>query len=139
MPVLNYYAVALCAVLSMVVGFIWYGPLFGRLWLEIIGANVKDIKARKEMQKAAGPLYLVQFLLSLFQVIVLATYISGLPQGEGLQQSLWIWAAFVMPICAGSAMWNNDSRKVACTRFLLQGGYQLILFVMFGLILTMWR
>lgn len=44
---INYYAVVASSVLAMVVGAIWYGPLFGKKWLEITGANTSDIVARK--------------------------------------------------------------------------------------------
>lgn len=139
----NYAAVVLCGVLSMVVGFIWYGPFFGRKWMEIVGANPKDMAERKKMQKAAGPMYFVQFLLSLFQVYVLARYIdmlhNQLVNVNPVENALWIWAAFVMPVVAGNAMWNNDSSKISWARFLIQAGYQLTLFVMFAVILSAWR
>lgn len=135
----NYGAVVLCGVLSMVVGFIWYGPLFGKKWMEIVGANPKDMAERKKMQKAAGPMYLVQFLLSLFQVYVLARYFMYANNASGVENAVWIWAGFVMPVVAGSAMWNNDSSKISWARFLIQASYQLILFVMFALILSAWR
>ncbi|MEK7187319.1 MAG: DUF1761 domain-containing protein [Patescibacteria group bacterium] len=135
---INYWAVLACGILSMVIGFIWYGPLFGKKWMEIVGANPKDMAARKEMQKKAGPLYLVQFLLTLFQVYVLAHFIQAWADASSLETALWIWAAFIMPIVAGSAMWNNDSRKIAWSRFLIQSGYQLVLFITFGYILGTW-
>jgi hypothetical protein len=91
------------------------------------------------MQKAAGPLYGIQFLLTLFQAYILAGYLANWTAISGLHQSLLIWSAFIMPIVAGSSMWNNDSKKIAWTRFLLQAGYQLILFVVFGLILSYWK
>ena len=128
-------AIIVGAVLAMVIGYVWYGPLFGKKWMEVIGATEMDMEKRKEMQKAAGPLYVVQFILALFQVWVLSMVIANWTSVSGLEAALWVWAAFVMPIVAGGAMWNNDSKKVTWTRFLLQGGYQLILFVIFGLIL----
>lgn len=136
---INYLAVFACAVLSMVIGYIWYGPLFGKKWMEITGATHLDKAAREKMQKSAGPLYLVQFGLTLFQVMVLAYYIQGWKDASGLENSLWIWAAFVMPIVAGSAMWNNDAKKIAWARFLIQAGYQLIMFSVFGWVLGMWK
>lgn len=136
---INYLAVAVCAVLSMVIGAVWYGPLFGKKWMEIVGANPDDVEARKKMQKSAGPLYAVQFVLAFFQVWVLAYYIANWEDISGFQNALWIWAGFVMPTVAGSAMWNNDSARISWARFLIQGGYQLILFAIFGLILGMWR
>ncbi|EKD23769.1 MAG: hypothetical protein ACD_81C00185G0007 [uncultured bacterium] len=139
MITINYWAVLVCAILSMVLGFIWYGPLFGKKWLEITGATKLDEIVRREMMKRANKLYVVQFILSLFQVWVLAYYIAGWTDASGLINALWIWAAFIMPTVAGSAMWNNDSAKVSWARFLIQAGYQLVLFVLFGLILGMWH
>ncbi len=57
---INYLAILVCGVLSMVIGAIWYGPLFGKKWMEICGVNADDLNARKEMQKGAAPLYAVQ-------------------------------------------------------------------------------
>jgi hypothetical protein len=135
----NYWAILICGVLSMVVGAIWYGPLFGRKWCEIVGVDPNNIEGIKKMQKESTKLYVVQFILTLFQVWVLAYYIEGWKEASGLQNALWIWVAFVMPIIAGTAMWNNDSKKIAWTRFLIQSGYQLVIFIIFGLILGFWK
>ncbi len=136
---INYLAVFVCGMLSMVVGSIWYGPLFGRKWCQIVGANPDDVKARKEMQKKAGPLYAVQFLLTLFQVTVLARLIADTVNVSGLERSLWIFAAFVMPTIAGSSMWNNESTKKSWDRFFVQTGYQLVMFGIYGVVLGMWK
>lgn len=137
--IINYWAVLVCAVISMVVGAIWYGPLFGKTWMHICGVTASDLEARKKMQKTAGPLYVVQFLLTLFQVWVLAYYIGGWKDASGVVNSLWIWGAFIMPTVAGASMWNNDATKVKWARFLIQTGYQLVLFVIFGFVLGMWK
>jgi hypothetical protein len=136
--VVNYYAIIVGAILSMVIGTIWYGPLFGKKWMEIIGANTQDKKAREKMQKEAMPFYGVQFLLTLFQVLVLAHLIADTTRVGGLERSLWIWAAFVIPTLAGASMWTAESGKIKWSRFLIQGGYQLILFIVFGLLLQFW-
>lgn len=135
----NYIAIVAGAVISMIVGAVWYGPLFGKKWMEIIGVDSADAEARKKMQKSAGPLYAVQFLLTLFQVLVLAHLIADTKTVGGLERSLWIWAAFVIPTLAGAVMWTNQSGKLKRTRFLIQGGYQLILFIVFGLLLQFWK
>lgn len=136
---INYFAVATCAVLTMVIGAVWYGPLFGRKWMEIIGVNPDDQEAKKKMQKSAGPLYLMQFVLALFQVLVLVHFIAEAGLMGGLERALWIWAAFVIPTLAGAVMWTNQSGILKWTRFFIQGGYQLVIFIAFGLILQFWR
>jgi len=135
----NYLAIIISGILAMVIGAIWYGPLFGKVWLKVIGATDMDLKKRKEMQKQAMPLYGIQFILALFQIWVFAWYIMALPNYSGIVHAIWIWAAFVIPTLAGTAMWNNNSNKIKLTQFLLQGGYQLICFLMFGLILNFWK
>jgi hypothetical protein len=139
MTVINYWAVAVGAVLSMVIGAIWYGPVFGKKWMEILGVDPADMEARKKMQKSAGPLYGVQFILTLFQVLVLAHLVADTQIAGGLERALWIWAAFVIPTLAGAVMWTNETAKLKWARFLIQGGYQLILFVVFGLLLQFWK
>ena len=136
--IINYWAVLVCAVLAMALGFLWYGPLFGKKWMSIVGVGPADLAARQKMQQNVWKLYVAQFLLVLFQVWVLAYYIAGWQEASGLVNALWIWAAFIMPTVAGAAMWNNDSAKISWARFMIQAGYQLVLFVMFGLILGAW-
>lgn len=136
---INYFAIGVGAVLSMVIGALWYGPLFGKKWMEIIGINPHDAEARKIMQKSAGPWYAVQFLLTLFQVLVLAHLIADTTRAGGLERALWIWAAFVVPTLAGAVMWTNEQGKQKLARFLIQGGYQLIIFIVFGLLLQYWK
>jgi hypothetical protein len=97
---INYWAIASGAVLSMVIGAIWYGPLFGKKWMEITGVNPADLEARKKMQKSAGLLYVVQFVLTLFQVLILAHLVADTKLAGELERSLWIWAAFIIPTLA---------------------------------------
>jgi len=135
----NYFAVAAGAVLSMVVGAIWYGPLFGKKWMEIIGVNASNLEERKKMEKSAGPLYIVQFVLTLFQIFVLAHLIADTTRASGIERALWIWAAFVIPTLAGAVMWTNENTKMKWARFLIQGGYQLTMFLIFGILLQVWK
>ncbi|OGH67066.1 MAG: hypothetical protein A3B90_00560 [Candidatus Magasanikbacteria bacterium RIFCSPHIGHO2_02_FULL_41_13] len=137
---INYYAVLVCGLAAMVLGSIWYGPLFGKKWMEIIKATpAKTPEEKKKMMSQSMPLYVIQFVLVLFQAWVLAYYIAGWKDASGFTNSLWIWAAFVMPTVAACSMWTNDSRRIVWARFLIQAGYNLVLFVMFGLILGMWK
>ncbi|MCE9643993.1 DUF1761 domain-containing protein [Candidatus Parcubacteria bacterium] len=136
---INYLSVLACGVFAMVAGFLWYGPLFGKVWLGVIGASADDLARRAEMQKRAMPLYLVQFLLVLFQAYVLAHFVKGWTEATGVETALWIWVGFIMPTVAAGSMWNNDSARISWTRFALQAGYQLICLVAFGFILGYWQ
>lgn len=136
---INYFAVVVGALLSMAIGALWYGPLFGKKWMQIVGVNPDDLEARKKMQKNAMSLYLVQFVLTLFQVLVLAHLIADTTRVGGLERALWIWGAFAIPTLAGAVMWTNEQGKMKLARFLIQGGYQLTIFIVFGLLLQFWK
>ncbi len=135
----NYWAIIVGAILSMVIGGIWYGPIFGKKWMEIVGIDPNDKEKLAKMQKSAGLIYFVQFVLTLFQVLVLAHLIADTKLVGGLERSLWIWAAFIIPTLAGAVMWTNASGKIKWALFLIQGGYQLIIFIVFGLLLQFWK
>jgi hypothetical protein len=140
---IHFLPVLVCAVISMVLGMLWYGPIFGKAWMRVIKADpdcMTDPVKRKEANKKAMPLYLLQFLLALVQIWTLSKYISlGAASSSGLATALCLWVGFVLPTVAGGAMWSGDSRKDAWNRFFLTAGFQLLLFLVFGLILNAWR
>ena len=137
---INIWAVLVCTILTLVIGFIWYGPIFGKKWMEITGADKMDMERRKEMMKGVWKLYIAQIALALLQVYVLAWYLNTIGNiSSGIHTAFSIWLAFVMPTIAGTAMWNNDSAKISWARFFIQSGYQLIIFIVFGLILSFWK
>ena len=130
----------MCAVLAMAVGFVWYGPLFGTVWLRLADIKPNDIKKRQEMQKAAGPLYGVQFVLTFLAALVLDTFIGATTDVKvGLTVSLLVWLGFVVPTLAGTIMWTAEDGQRKKVRFLLQLGYQLVIFLIFGMVLTWWN
>ena len=72
----NLYAVLVCAVAAMVVGFVWYSPmLFARPWMRAMGLDPDDKARVAEMQKGAGPSYGVSFVSALITAFVLGKII----------------------------------------------------------------
>ena len=134
---INIWGVLAAALLSMVLGFIWYGPLFGKKWMEIIGATGINAEKRKEMQKGAQKLYAISFALAFVQATVFDALIKSLPEVSSLNVAFISWLAFAVPIVAAGAMWNNDSSEVSRARFLINAGYYLVLFAIYGFILGM--
>ena len=135
---INILAVLACGVVGLVLGFVWYGPLFGKLWMHLCKMDELSEEEKLKMQKNAMKLYATQLLLTLFQAFVLAHFLGGFGAVTGIFGSLWIWAGFVLPTVATLSMWGNDSGKTAWVRFGITAGFQLVLFVMFGLILGIW-
>ncbi len=134
---INYGAVGVCAVLSMVFGSLWYGPLFGKAWLEGNGVTAGNL-TRTGAQKNAGSLYVFQFVLSLLQLLVLARFINSALDASGVETAFWVWLGFVVPTIAGLSLWNARPGETRMTIFFISAGYQLVSLLAFGYILEMW-
>jgi hypothetical protein len=119
----------------MIIGMIWYVKLFGKKWSEINGGNIEN------KQKTVWVPYVIQLILTLIQLLIISFIVQGSSsrQVSGVEISLWMYVGFIFPIIGTSSLWNNESSKNAWTRFLLQAGYQLIMFVIYGAILGNWR
>ena len=66
-PEINWLAVVLAAVSSMVVGFVWYAkPVFGRRWMRLSGIT------EEQTQKGAALPLIITFIVSFLTAAVLA-------------------------------------------------------------------
>lgn len=139
--VVNYLAVFVCAVLSMILGFLWYGPIFGRKWLEAIGmdpAIMDDKEKCKEMGKGMSKLYFIQFVLSILQSFAIVLFYQG-GGPQSIKLLVFIWLGFVVPVLGSSSVWGETSKKRAWLKFGIQAGYQLVFILVASLALSFWR
>jgi hypothetical protein len=127
----NWIAIVLGALLSMLLGFLWYGPLFGKVWLRSIG------KKQEELQSRAG-MYVVAFLAALVTAYVLAALIAG------LGVTVWWWGAVVgavisVGIGAAAALINGLFLRESFGSWLLFAFYQLVLYAVEGAVFAVWK
>ena len=132
------WAVALAAVATMVVGFLWYSPLlFARPWMVAMGYDPDDKTRIAEMQKSAGPMYGISLLASLLSAFVLAKILVGLTIYSalyGMKIGLAVWLAFVATVQLTDKMFGQRPMKL----FLINTGYQLVCYLLMGAILGKW-
>ncbi len=137
---INYLAVLGGAVLSMIIGSIWYGPLLGEAWMKELGMKSKDMT--EEMKKDMMKQYGLMFVGSLFMSYVLAHAVifsgsymnlSGLP--VGITSGFFNWLGFVAPVTLGSVLWEGKSWKLWC----INNGYYVITLMSMGVLLAIWK
>ena len=140
MPVIpiNYLAVLVSAIANMVLGFLWFGPLFGKSWMALSGVSVPSPEQRKKM----GPLYLLAFVAALIMAFVMAhalyfastvLQVSGV--SAGLQAGFWNWLGFVAVVTLGMVLWEGKSWKL----WAIINGYWLVSLLVMGVILGVWQ
>jgi hypothetical protein len=139
---INYLAVLVCGVAAMIIGFIWYGPLFGKTWMKIMHAESMSDAQKQAMKKNMGAMYFLQFVMSLITASVLAYFITNattsMPSVSGVSIAICAWFGFVLTTEAGAALWSGKPKKVAWKMFLISASGALVTFIIFGLILSSW-
>ncbi len=131
---INYWAVILSAISSMIIGSVWYGPLFGKKFMEAMGMNKWTPEEQEKMKKKMFVTYFLQFLASLLMFFILAWYIkmsifSGFK--AGLSNAFGLWLGFVVPLSLGNALWGGKM-----TLFWLNIGNMLLTLLAAGAIIA---
>lgn len=132
MPEVNWSAVALCAVSSLVLGGIWYSPiLFGKPWQRAAGLSDEQAQSGN-----MAMIFGLAFLLSLIAAYVFALFIGsemslGASTAAGFSAGL-CWVAASYGIC-----YLFERRSLSL--WLINGGYHTVQFTLFGLILGLMK
>jgi hypothetical protein len=136
---LNWVAILVAAVSTMVVGFLWYSPLlFAKPWMREMGYDPNDKAKTEEMKKSAGKAYGGSFVASLISAFTLALILHGLRAEDwhfGIMASFHIWLGFVATVQFTGALFMKQSMKL----FAINTGYQLVCYLVMGTILTVWK
>jgi hypothetical protein len=136
---LNWLAVLVAAISTMVVGFLWYSPLlFAKPWMREMGYDPNDKAKTEEMKKSAGPAYAGSMVAGLLSAFTLALILHGLRAEDlhfGIMASFHIWLGFVATVQFTGALFMKQSIKL----FAINTGYQLVCYLVMGTILTVWR
>jgi hypothetical protein len=139
-PSINYLGVIVAALAGIFLGFLWYGPLFGKAWMKLMGFSKESIE--KQKKKGMGASYAMMTLGTLLMAYVLAhttefamNYTNIYGMTGGLMSGVWTWAGFVVPVKIGDQLWGGKSWKL----FLLDGGYSFVSLALMGVIVATWR
>ncbi len=107
---INYLALIVAAIASMVIGSLWYGPLFGKAFMRAMGMDKPSGGEQAEMAKGMMISYAVQFVASLVMFYVLAMFMGDLGQltvSGGMMVGFWAWLGFVVPVKLADALWGG--------------------------------
>jgi hypothetical protein len=135
----NIWAVLVSALATMAVGLVWYSPLlFARPWTVLMGYDPDDKAKLAEMQKSAGPSYMLSLVASvvsaavLGKIIAVATISSPL---YGMKVGLAVWLGFVTTVQLTNSLFSRQPAKL----YAINTGYQLVCYLAMGAIMGTWR
>ena len=131
MPQVNFMAVLVAALSSFMLGGLWYSKaLFGEAWNRAANANPK------EKHGHPAKVFGVSFLFALIAAFVYAWLMPPAASvGHAATQGLLVGAGVV----AASFGINYQFANRGATLWLIDGGYHSAQFLIYGLIIGLWR
>jgi hypothetical protein len=129
----NFFAVFVAALASMIIGSLWYGPIFGKYWVKLSGITKKDLE--KAQKRGMWKTYLANFIALIVMAYVLAhiiAYIGATNFYEGSVAGFWVWLGFVAPVMLGMVLWEGKPIQL----YLLNVGCHLISLIAMGALIA---
>jgi hypothetical protein len=125
---INWLAVLLAAVAHQAIGFLWYGPLFGRLWMERRGLS------REQVAAGGGGAIAVATVASLVMSAAFALLLTIPPNVSVVNGVVWglvLGAGFVATTTIINGVFEARDRTV----IVLYAAYEIVALMVMGAIL----
>ena len=137
MSSLNFLAIIVATLSTFVVGWLWYGPLFGNAWMNAIGMS------EEQLQEAnMGKIFGLAFIFELIMAFNLAMFLTGTPEAaEQMNANMGAFYGFLTGFgwiffaLAVNSLYEQRSWKY----ILINGGYWSVAFTIMGLIIGAWK
>ncbi len=133
---INFFSILITSIVLFVIGFLWYGLLFGKQWLKL--SKIPALEIAKSKHKGMVKPSTFNFIGNIVLVYVLANFVNlfGISSvGQGAILGFWIWLGFfASTTLLGSVLWENKPWSL----FALNGLYWLIELMVACAILAIW-
>ena len=130
MASVNWLAVIVSALAGFAIGGLWYGPLFGKAWMREVGMTDEKMKSANMLKIYGGAL-----LLNLIAAFSLAMFVGKGDMNFGVFAGIMTGFTFVSMALGVTYLFEHRSLKL----WLINAGYQTVIFTVMGAILGAWH
>jgi hypothetical protein len=136
---INLLSVLVAAVVAFILGFLFHGPVLGKVWMKL--ANVPMTGNEKFADMV--PQMLWNMLSNLVTAYVLAViylyasmspYLSGPGIGAGVEVAIWAWLGFLVTSTSIEVIWMGKKSKL----WLFECACSLVVMIAMGAIIGAW-
>ena len=129
---MNWVAIVIAAIAQFIIGWIWYGPLFGKTWMSMMGMSQQSM-SREGMRKTMT-LTFIGSLVTAAVLSMLVGWMGAKTLSAGIAAGFWAWLGFVATVTLGGVLFA----KMSWNLYILNNAYQLISLAVMGAILAKW-
>ncbi len=136
---INYLAVVVAAVAAFILGFLFHGPLTGKLWMKL--ANIHPTGNEKMADMI--PQLIWNMLANLVMAYVLAViylyassspYLGATGLWGGVIIGIWLWLGFLVTSSSIEVIWMGRSAKL----WLFEAACSFVVMAVMGAIIGNW-
>ncbi|OHB00277.1 MAG: hypothetical protein A3E93_01235 [Candidatus Zambryskibacteria bacterium RIFCSPHIGHO2_12_FULL_43_12b] len=134
MESINYIAILVAGIAPLVIGSLWYGPIFGKIWIKEAGFTPEMMAQGKE--KGMKKSYAITFIFSLvsaYALYYLMSVQSVATISSAITLASLIWLGFQLPIHLSTVLWDTKSFKL----FVIYSLHSLVALWVTGIILVL--
>lgn len=144
-------AIGVSVLAAMVIGFIWYGPLFGKAWAKEVGVDMSKKPPTNEMVRSMALMLIGAFLIAYTLAhnieawrIVMGTFMasgkmpgmqpSHIPLGLALNSAAWTTVGYIVPLVLNQVAFERKTWKL----FFINVGYYLVTLAAMSFTMSYW-
>lgn len=132
----NYLSLLVCGLVAMIIGYLWYGPLFGKTWLKLIGKKAGEMKAA--MTKTYGLVFLAFLVIAWFLEHVIWYAAPGnVTVLIALKTAFYMWLGFVVAVSFIQNLFSPVKKPM--NLMLIDNGFYLVVLLAMSLVVVSFR
>lgn len=114
---INYTAVILAALAAFFIGFMFHGPLFGKLWMRLANIQPTGKEKLSDMMAQMGLNFLAN-VVAAYVLSVIYLFASTSPEMggsgalNGMTCAFWVWLGFVVTATSMDVIWMGKSKNL---------------------------
>jgi hypothetical protein len=136
---INLLAVAVSAAVAFILGFLFHGPLFGKLWMKLADIHPTGNEKLADMipqmlWNLLGNLVTAYVLAVIYLFASSSPYLGAVGTWGGIICALWLWIGFLVTSSSIEVIWMG--RKTSL--WLFECGCSFVTMVTMGAIIGSW-
>lgn len=137
MSPISFLAIFVAAAAAFIIGFLFHGPLFGKLWMRL--ANITPT-GNEKMSDMYGKMFwnfvvnlVTAFVMALiFWVVFSSPVMGGITWFRGAIMGIWLWLGFLVTSSSIEVIWMGKSFKL----WLFEACSSLVVMIAMGIIIA---
>lgn len=139
MPAIHFGAVFVSAIVAFVLGFLFHGPVSGKLWMKLANIHPTGKEKLSDMIPQMVWNFVVNFVTAFVMAMIFVLVFSSPLMGEatwfrGAIMGVWLWLGFLVTTTSIGVIWMGHSFKL----WLFESVCSLIVMATMGAILASW-